>query len=129
MLHRDLKPSNLLVSSDGDLSIADFGLARMLPFDPNFTDISEKFILTNRIATLWYRAPELLLGNSLYDGEIDIWSIGCIAYELIHLEPLLISPNGTELGQIDEVMSFFEAAGYDSSFLHKCPWYPTFSEC
>jgi serine/threonine protein kinase len=129
IVHRDLKPSNLLVSSDGDLSIADFGLARMLPFDPNFSETSEKFILTNRVATLWYRAPELLLGSSLYGGEIDIWSVGCIAHELVFLEPFLVSQNGTELGQIDEVMSFFEAASYDPSFLHKCPWYPAFADC
>lgn len=75
ILHRDLKPHNLLISSDGrQLKLADFGLARLsgLPSGP----------YTAEVVTLWYRAPELLLGANRYCGPVDVWSIGCIFAEM-----------------------------------------------
>ena len=62
MFHRDLKPSNLLVNSDCQLKICDFGLARSLVADREGTDM----ILTEEVATRWYRAPEVLLGSQCY---------------------------------------------------------------
>ena len=75
IIHRDLKTSNLLYSNEGILKICDFGLARKFghPLKP----------YTNLVVTLWYRAPELLLGIDIYSPAIDIWSIGCILAELI----------------------------------------------
>jgi len=69
ILHRDIKGGNLLLNKDGVLKIADFGLARI--FAPN-KDIP----YTNRVVTLWYRAPELLLGMNNYSSAIDLWSVG-----------------------------------------------------
>lgn len=71
ILHRDIKGGNLLMSRDGRLKIADFGLARVFypKVDMNYT---------TRVVTLWYRAPELLLGISKYGAAIDIWSVGYI---------------------------------------------------
>lgn len=81
IIHRDLKPVNILVNKDGCLKIADFGLARMVsPMD---------YAYSSEVVTLWYRAPELLMGTSEYLYEIDIWSLGCIFYEMVAKKPLL----------------------------------------
>lgn len=71
VIHRDIKPSNILINAAGQLKIADFSLAR----EPTAH-------MTNRVCTLWYRAPELLLGDTAYTEKIDSWSIGCILLEL-----------------------------------------------
>jgi len=68
VMHRDIKGANLLLSKNGILKLTDFGLARKI--NPN------KNSYTNRVVTLWYRAPELLLGSDQYNTSIDIWSVG-----------------------------------------------------
>lgn len=85
ILHRDLKPRNLLVNSNCDLKICDFGLARA---DINCCK-SKALIMTDYIATRWYRAPEVILSWKRYTSAIDIWSVGCILAELILRRPLL----------------------------------------
>jgi serine/threonine protein kinase len=81
IMHRDLKPSNLLVNSDAShIKIADFGLARTMGL-PLKT-------YTHEVVTLWYRAPEVLLGSKIYSTAIDIWSIGVIFFELAHKKAL-----------------------------------------
>ncbi|KAL6506331.1 Mitogen-activated protein kinase 1 [Orobanche gracilis] len=79
VIHRDLKPSNLLVNSNCDLKICDFGLARLN---------TENDFMTEYVVTRWYRAPELLLNSSEYNAAIDVWSIGCIFMELVNRKPL-----------------------------------------
>lgn len=74
VLHRDLKPQNILITSNGDLKLADFGLARAKSL-PTKT-------FTNEVVTLWYRAPDVLLGNIDYGTSIDIWGVGCIFFEM-----------------------------------------------
>ncbi|KDN44386.1 Pkinase-domain-containing protein [Tilletiaria anomala UBC 951] len=90
IIHRDLKTSNLLMSNRGQLKVADFGLARM------YGDPLEKDGMTSLVVTLWYRAPELLLGAREYDTAIDMWSVGCIFAELLTKEPLFMAKNETE---------------------------------
>ena len=79
VLHRDLKPSNLLLNSNCDLKICDFGLARTN---------TEQELMTEYVVTRWYRAPELLLSCSEYTAAIDVWSVGCILAELLGRKPL-----------------------------------------
>ncbi|KAL1201945.1 Mitogen-activated protein kinase 13 [Cardamine amara subsp. amara] len=79
VLHRDLKPSNLVLNTNCDLKICDFGLARTS---------NETEMMTEYVVTRWYRAPELLLNSSEYTGAIDIWSVGCIFMEILRRETL-----------------------------------------
>jgi cell division cycle 2-like protein len=98
ILHRDLKTSNLLLNNRGILKIADFGMARY------FGDPPPK--MTQLVVTLWYRAPELLLGAERYGTAVDMWSIGCIFGELLTKEPLLQGKN-----EVDELSKIFELCG------------------
>lgn len=91
VIHRDIKPENLLVNPDHTLKLCDFGFARTVSSD----DMGN---LTDYVATRWYRAPELLLGSSTYDFQVDVWAIGCIMGELIDGQPLF--PGDTELDQL-----------------------------
>ncbi|XP_027335322.1 cyclin-dependent kinase G-2 isoform X2 [Abrus precatorius] len=93
VIHRDLKTSNILVNNEGELKICDFGLSRQYgsPLKP-YTPV---------VVTLWYRAPELLLGAKEYSTAIDMWSVGCIMAELIGKEPLF--KGKSELEQLDKI--------------------------
>lgn len=93
VLHRDLKPSNLLLNAACDLKICDFGLARPVGGPPPAVGVNGGVPpppppLTEYVVTRWYRPPELLLSADAYGPEIDVWSAGCIAVELILRAPL-----------------------------------------
>jgi serine/threonine protein kinase len=97
ILHRDLKPRNLLVNSNWDLKICDFGLAR--------ADIPELYkagAMTDYISTRWYRAPELLLGSEDYNESVDMWSIGWIFAEMLIRKPLL--PGQDSENQLERIV-------------------------
>jgi cyclin-dependent kinase 7 len=91
VIHQDLKPNNLLLSPDGHLKIADFGLARASP--------TVREVMTPTVVTRWYRAPELLLGSKFYTTSIDIWSVGMIFAELMLRTPYL--PGSSDTDQVD----------------------------
>lgn len=98
VLHRDMKPQNLLIDKNGAIKLADFGLARAfgIPVRP----------YTHEVVTLWYRAPEILLGSRQYSTPVDVWSIGCIFAEMVTKKPLF--PGDSE---IDELFRIFRILG------------------
>lgn len=83
VLHRDLKPANIMVTSSGQVKIGDLGLARLF-----YKPLHSLFSGDKVVVTIWYRAPELLLGSRHYTPAIDMWAIGCIFAELLSLRPI-----------------------------------------
>jgi serine/threonine protein kinase len=104
VLHRDLKPQNLLLDRNNTLKLADFGLAR------TFSVPLRKY--THEVVTLWYRAPEILLGVEEYTTAVDSWSVGCILAEMVKLQPLF--PGESE---IDELFRIFRTRGTPTEVL------------
>jgi len=100
VIHRDMKPSNLLLNSDCLLKVADFGLARSVDFKEKET--GRPPVLTDYVATRWYRAPEILLGSTNYTKGVDMWSVGCILGELIGGKPMF--PGTSTMNQLDRVV-------------------------
>ncbi|KAI9823874.1 MAG: negative regulator of the PHO system [Thelocarpon impressellum] len=96
VLHRDLKPQNLLINNKGALKLADFGLARAFGIPVN--------TFSNEVVTLWYRAPDVLLGSRTYNTSIDIWSAGCIMAEMYTGRPLF--PGTTNEDQLQRIFRF-----------------------
>lgn len=95
VVHRDLKPQNILVTSSGQIKLADFGLARIYSF---------QMALTSVVVTLWYRAPEVLLQSS-YATPVDLWSVGCIFAEMFRRKPLFRgSSDVDQLGKILDII-------------------------
>ncbi|XP_053207850.1 cyclin-dependent kinase 12-like isoform X2 [Panonychus citri] len=86
-LHRDIKCSNILMNNRGQIKLADFGLARLFSAEDKLRPY------TNKVITLWYRPPELLLGEERYGPAIDVWSCGCILGELFTKRPIFQASN------------------------------------
>ena len=95
VLHRDIKAANILVSNTGQLKLADFGLAR-------FFAKRGKPDYTNRVITIWYRSPELLLGETQYGPAVDIWSAACVMVE-IFTRHAIFPGDGGEINQLDKI--------------------------
>lgn len=90
----------MLISNNGDVKLADFGLARKkAPGAHGYT---------NRVVTLWYRPPELLLGSENYDEKIDMWSAGCLFAELMTGGRVLFPGNSTDLDQLQKIYEVSE---------------------
>ena len=98
VLHRDLKPQNLLIDKEGSLKVADFGLARAFGVPLR--------AYTHEVVTLWYRAPEILLGGKQYSTGVDMWSIGCIFAEMAQRKPLFSGDS-----EIDQIFKIFKVLG------------------
>uniref|UniRef100_A0AAV1TQ77 Cyclin-dependent kinase 2 homolog n=1 Tax=Peronospora matthiolae TaxID=2874970 RepID=A0AAV1TQ77_9STRA len=119
IIHRDIKASNLLLNNQGMLKVGDFGLSRF------WNEVNAKAgRYTNKVVTLWYRPPELLMGSTSYDFSVDVWSIGCIFGELLVGKPIL--QGKTEIEQLQLIFGlcgmpteetwpgFFKLPGSDS---------------
>jgi len=100
VLHRDMKPSNLLLNSECLVKVADFGLARSIASLENVNVANP--VLTDYVATRWYRAPEILLGSTKYTKGVDMWSIGCILGELLGGKPMF--PGTSTMNQLDRII-------------------------
>ena len=92
IMHRDLKPANILIAHTGVVKIADFGMAKVYKY---------KKMLTPRVVTLWYRAPEILM-NCEYHFAVDVWSLGCIFAELYNKFPLF--EGNSEISQLNLII-------------------------
>lgn len=116
VLHRDLKPANILLTRDGVVKIADLGLARIYQAPLQSLYAGDKVVVT-----IWYRAPELLLGARHYNYKIDMWAVGCIWGELLALRPMfkgeeakMDAKNKTTLFQADQFARIIEVLGNPS---------------
>ncbi|KAJ1460533.1 kinase-like domain-containing protein [Pelagophyceae sp. CCMP2097] len=97
LLHRDIKPSNLLLNSDCHVKLCDFGLCRSV------ADVDGPSpVLTDYVATRWYRAPEILLGSPLYTKGVDLWAVGCILGEMLSGKPVF--PGTSTVNQLEKVL-------------------------
>jgi len=102
LVHRDMKPSNLLLNSECSMKVADFGLARsLLAVQAGEGDAAENPVMTDYVATRWYRAPEILAGSSTYGTAVDLWSLGCIFGEMVGGKPAF--PGTSTLDQLEKV--------------------------
>jgi len=99
VLHRDLKPQNLLINREGELKLADFGLARAFGIPVRS--------YTHEVVTLWYRAPDVLLGSRKYSTPVDIWSIGCIFAEMCNGRPLFTGTS--DKNQLERIFALLGA--------------------
>ncbi|KAJ9452974.1 Cyclin-dependent kinase 1 [Diplonema papillatum] len=98
VLHRDVKPANVLVTHGGICKLCDFGISR--------ADLVPCVQLSRDVVTLWYRAPELLLGASQYDGTVDVWSVGCVFVELLAGAPFFRGDSA-----VGQLMAIFQTLG------------------
>lgn len=99
LLHRDIKPSNVLLNSECHVKMADFGLARSIA---QLQTEEGNPVLTDYVATRWYRAPEILLSSSRYTFGVDMWACGCILGELIVGKPIF--PGTSTMNQLDRIL-------------------------
>ncbi|KAI1391044.1 Pkinase-domain-containing protein [Hypoxylon trugodes] len=116
VLHRDIKAANILVSSDGVLKLADFGLAR-------FYAKRHQLDYTNRVITIWYRSPELLLGETQYSTAVDIWSAACVMVE-IFTRHAIFPGDGGEINQLERIYAILGTPNrVDWPGLVDMPWF------
>jgi mitogen-activated protein kinase 15 len=99
LLHRDIKPSNVLLNSECQVKMADFGLARSVA---QLHSEEGNPVLTDYVATRWYRAPEILLSSTRYTFGVDMWACGCILGELINGKPIF--PGTSTMNQLDRIL-------------------------
>ena len=104
LLHRDIKPSNLLLNSDCHVKLCDFGLCRSVAEVEGPSPV-----LTDYVATRWYRAPEILLGSPVYTKGVDMWAVGCILGEMLNGKPIF--PGTSTVNQLEKVLERVGARG------------------
>lgn len=112
LLHRDIKPSNLLLNSDCHVKLCDFGLCRSVAETTNQGAANPAGgtgaaagnpVLTDYVATRWYRAPEILLGSTNYSKGVDMWAVGCILAEMLIGKPLF--PGSSTMNQLEKIIA------------------------
>uniref|UniRef100_UPI003AAE9088 cyclin-dependent kinase-like 2 n=1 Tax=Centroberyx gerrardi TaxID=166262 RepID=UPI003AAE9088 len=99
IIHRDIKPENILVSQGGVVKLCDFGFARTMATP------GEGGAYTDYVATRWYRAPELLVGDTKYGKPVDVWAVGCLLVEMLTGQPLF--PGDSDLDQLYHIVRCF----------------------
>ncbi|RLN49192.1 hypothetical protein BBJ29_003706 [Phytophthora kernoviae] len=121
LLHRDIKPSNLLLNSDCHTKLCDFGLCRSV------AEISgPNPVLTDYVATRWYRAPEILLGSTRYAKSVDMWAVGCIVAEMVTGRPAF--PGTSTMNQLERILDVTGPPSQDDIESIKSPFANTMLE-
>ncbi|MED6260007.1 Cyclin-dependent kinase-like 2 [Ataeniobius toweri] len=114
VIHRDIKPENILISREGVVKLCDFGFARTI------ASPSEGAVYTDYVATRWYRAPELLVGDIKYGKPVDIWALGCLLIEMLTGQPLF--PGDSDLDQIYHIVRCFgNLTAHHQELFHRNP--------
>ena len=108
IIHRDIKPGNIFIDENCIVKLGDFGSSRIIT---NYNNGN----LTPLVGTKWYKAPEIIFGNKLYDKTVDIWSFGCLMAELFLLEPLF--PGATDFEMINLIFGFLGFSKEDEEVL------------
>jgi len=121
LIHRDIKPSNILLNSKCDVKLCDFGLVRSVAEVGN-----AKRLLTDYVATRWYRSPEVLVGSTQYSKAIDIWAVGCILGEMINRGPIF--PGHNTSNQIQKIFEVYGAPTQEDMDALKAPCVGTIIE-
>ncbi|XP_068164944.1 cyclin-dependent kinase-like 4 [Antennarius striatus] len=112
IIHRDIKPENILISHGGVVKMCDFGFARTMALS------AEGSVYTEYVATRWYRAPELLVGDTKYGKPVDVWAIGCLLIEMLTGQPLF--PGDSDLDQIYHIIRCFgDLTAHHQDLFHK----------
>lgn len=104
-MHRDIKPSNILINSNCEVRLADFGMARSTSYFENI-EYGSSTEFTDYVTSRWYRAPEILLGSSHYNEKIDIWALGCVLGELFLGRPLF--EGSSSLDQLIKIFTYID---------------------
>lgn len=126
LVHRDLKPSNILIDSKCRIKLADFGLARSMGEGGVAVNNGKDGMMTDYVATRWYRAPEILLGSSRYTLGVDMWSTGCIFGELISGRPAF--PGNSTMNQLDRILEMTDKPSREDIAAMKSPYAATMLE-
>ncbi|KAM9827388.1 uncharacterized protein ACB057_017777 [Neosynchiropus ocellatus] len=114
VIHRDIKPENILISHGGVVKLCDFGFARTV------ASPAEGGAYTDYVATRWYRAPELLVGDTKYGKPVDVWALGCLLMEMLTGQPLF--PGDSDLDQIHHIVRFFgNLAAHHQALFYRNP--------
>ena len=136
VIHRDMKGSNILIDKFGKVKLADFGLARSIngPSQQDGDTVYNPRILpmmTNRVITLWFRPPEVLLGDYSYGSEVDIWGLGCIFAELFLGKPTFAGSD--EISQLEAILIGLKDEQKNPNeplkMFAQLPWYKLIPKC
>ena len=135
VIHRDMKGSNILIDKYGKVKLADLGLARSVSsskYDGKLKDSSKILpMMTNRVITLWFRPPEVLLGDNTYGSEVDIWGLGCIFAELFLGKAAFAGSD--EISQLEAILIGLkdeqEIPNEPLKMFSNLPWYKLIPQC